>query len=134
MKGDDVDQNKSIMDLLPEWKLQFGCLENIFERKEGLLLIENIENIWLSTETLEKEASARGQDWENIGRKLWMEATGTSEIQAAIKFAMDLSPWSPAPWTSPLPESIESMSNVVRQFNINGLLQAWKLKVMPSCF
>ena len=63
-----------------------------------------------------------------------MEATGTSEIQTAIKFAMDLSPWSPVPWTSPLPESIESMSNVARQFNINGLLQAWKLGVIISCF
>ena len=68
MKGEDVDQTKSIEDLLPEWKLQFEQLENIFERKEGLLLIENIKNIWLSTDTLEKEASARGQDWENIGR------------------------------------------------------------------
>ena len=58
-----------------------------------------------------------------------MDATGQNEAQAAIKFAMDLSPWSPVPWTSPLSESIESMANVVRQFNNNGLIQAWRLSV-----
>ena len=92
-------------------------------------MISHIQEILYSTSTLERQAKERGQDWSNLARKLFQEHTGSSEIQMAIKLAMDFSPWTPVPWTSHNTESLQSMADKVRQFNRNGLLQAWKLQV-----
>ena len=129
MQGEEVGSEKELNKLLQEWTELFKNLENPEETQEGLDMISNIKEIMYSTSTLENQAQERGQEWSNLGRKLFQEHTGLSEVQMAIKLAMDFSPWSPAPWTSPEPESIQSMAAKVRQFNTNGLLQAWKLQV-----
>ena len=96
-------------------------------------MISHIQEILYSTSTLESQAKERGQDWSNLGRKLFQEHTGSSEIQMAIKLAMDFSPWSPVPWTSHNTESLQSMEAKVRQFNRNGLLQYWHYSRGQGC-
>lgn len=131
-QGEEVESEKELQEILQEWTEIFKDLDIQEERQEGLDMIANIQEILYSTSTLESQAKERGQDWSNLGRKLFQEHTGLSEIQMAIKLAMDFSPWSPAPWTSHTTEPIQSMAAKVRQFNRNGLLQAWQLQVKAS--
>ena len=129
IQDEEATGDKDLQELLLEWTEIFEDLETPEEKQEGLDMISNIKEIMYSTSTQENQAREQGQDWSNLGRKLFQEHTGLSEVQMAIKLAMDFSPWSPVPWTSPVPESIQSMANKVRQFTTNALLQAWKLQV-----
>eukprot|EP00092_Neocalanus_flemingeri_P065524 GFUD01079698.1.p1 GENE.GFUD01079698.1~~GFUD01079698.1.p1 ORF type:complete len:1168 (+),score=312.67 GFUD01079698.1:40-3543(+) len=130
--GEKAGSEKELLELLQEWTEIFDNLETTEERQEGLDMISNIKEILYSTSTMESQAKERGQEWSNLGRKLFQEHTGSSEVQMAIKLAMDFSPWSPAPWTSHITESLQSMSAKVRQFNTITLLPAWKLQAHPT--
>ena len=62
VQGEDHETNegKTVAELLPTWCAWVEDLDDEFEKKEGLLFIENIKNIWFPNDTLEKDALLQG--------------------------------------------------------------------------
>ena len=70
-QGEEVESEQELQELLQEWTEVFNDFEIQEERQEGLDMISHIQEILYSTSTLESQAKERGQDWSNLGRKLF---------------------------------------------------------------
>ena len=99
----------------------------------------SIRELLTSTNTMEAEARARGQEWTNHGRKFFQEDTAklqgldvnSVEVLAmmALKTAFDFCPWSPVPWTSDAPASEFEISSKIRDFTSQTLQTEWDKQV-----
>ena len=108
-------------------------------RRKAYEASSSIREILTSTNTMEAQARARGQEWTNHGRKFCQEATAklqgldvnSVEVQAmmALKTAFDFCSWSPVPWTSDVQESEFEIASKIRQFAAFTLQTEWNIQV-----
>ena len=99
----------------------------------------SVREILTSTNTMEAQTKAKGQEWTNHGRRLYQEAQAklqgldvdSVQMQAimALRTAFDFCPWSPVPWTSDKEQSEFEISSNIRQFAEFTLQQSWDNQV-----
>ena len=99
----------------------------------------SVREILTSTNTMEAQTKAKGQEWTNHGRRLYQEAQAklqgldvdSVQMQAimALRTAFDFCPWSPVPWTSDKEQSDFEISSNIRQFAEFTLQQSWDNQV-----